>query len=271
VAYRTGEKMRIRVLGCYGAEFYQGGKIPKRFNPSGFLFNKSVLLDAGTICGALTLPELKTLRYIFLSHAHFDHIQSLPFLAETLYGKLSEPIVIVSIPEVIGALQRNFFNDTLWPDFTRIPTAKNPTLCYQTMEPGKSMEVEGLRVTAIHVSHIVPTVGFIVEDQKSAIVYSGDTWETDKIWKAAAQLDRDRLKAIFVESSFPDQLSSLAKISGHLTPKLTYREFQKIERPDLPLYIYHIKPPYLAEVKKQIKALENQNIHLLEDGQILNL
>lgn len=261
--------MRIRVLGCYGAEFYQGGKTPRRYNPSGFLFNQSVLLDAGTICGALTLSELKALRYIFLSHAHFDHIQSLPFLAETLYAKLDQPIVIISIPEVINVLQKHFFNDALWPDFTRIPTEKRPTLCYQTMEPGKPVEVEGLRVTAIQVSHIVPTVGFIVEDPKAAIVYSGDTWETSDIWQAASQVNR--LKAIFLESSFPDQLSSLAKISGHLTPQLTYREFQKIQRPDLPLYVYHIKPPYLGEVKKQIKALHNENIHLLEDGQILNI
>ena len=261
--------MRIRVLGCYGAEFYQGGKTPKRYNPSGFLFNKSVLLDAGTICGALTLPELKALRYIFLSHAHFDHVQSLPFLAETLYGKLERPIVVVGIPEVIEVLQRHFFNDALWPDFTRIPSEKSPTLAYQVMQPGKPVEVEGLRVTAIQVSHIVPTVGFIVEGPKSAIVYSGDTWETSDIWKAAAHVDR--LKAIFVESSFPDQLASLAKISGHLTPESTYREFQKLQRPDLPLYIYHIKPPYLAEVQKQIKALNNEKIHPLQDGQILNL
>ncbi|HLG22951.1 MAG TPA: 3',5'-cyclic-nucleotide phosphodiesterase [Candidatus Manganitrophaceae bacterium] len=262
--------MRVRVLGCYGADFYEKEKRrSKRYNPSGFLLNQSVVLDAGTICGALTLPELAKIRYVFLSHAHMDHIQSLPFLAEILFGKIQSPIVIVGIDEVVAVLKKHFFNDALWPDFTRLPTPEHPILRYQTIEIGKPMQVEGLEVTAIRVSHIVPTVGFIIEDDRSAMVYSGDTWETEEIWKAASRTDR--LKAVFIESSFPDQLSMLAKITGHLTPGITHREFKKIKRPALPLYVYHMKPPYLAEIKKQVRELKNKNIHLLRDGQVIEL
>ncbi|MBI3804938.1 MAG: 3',5'-cyclic-nucleotide phosphodiesterase [Nitrospirae bacterium] len=261
--------MKVRVLGCYGADFFEKkrGKAI-RYNPSGFLVNQSVALDAGTLCGALTLPELTRIRYVFLSHAHLDHIQSLPFLAETLFGKIRQPVVIVSIAEVIEILQRHFFNDHLWPDFTRLPTPENRILSYQVIPVGKSLEVEGLKITAIHVSHIVPGVGFIVEDEHSAIVYSGDTWKTEELWKVASQIKH--LKAIFVESSFPDELSELAMVSGHLTPQLTLQEFNKLNRPDLPLYIYHVKPPYLEAVRKQIKKLGRPSVRLLRDGQILN-
>lgn len=261
--------MKVRVLGCYGADFYEErrGKAI-RYNPSGFLINQSVAIDAGTLCGALTLPELTRIRYVFLSHAHLDHIQSLPFLAETLFGKIQHPVVIVSIAEVIEVLRRHFFNDHLWPDFTRLPTPENRILSYQVIPVGKSVEVEGLKVTAIHVSHIVPAVGFIIEDGPSAIVYSGDTWKTDELWKVASQIEN--LKAIFVESSFPDQFSELAMVSGHLTPQLTFQEFKKLNRPDLPLYIYHIKPPYLDEIRKQVKGLGNKAIRLLRDGQVLH-
>ena len=261
--------MRVRVLGCYGADFYAKEKgRGKRYNPSGFLIDQSVVLDAGTIVGALTLKELTALRYIFLSHAHFDHIQSLPFLAETLFGKVRNPIVIVSVDEVIDILKKHFFNDHLWPDFTRLPNGENPILRYQSLSVGAPMTVEGLKVTAVRVNHIVPAIGFIVEDDRSALVYSGDTWETDEIWKIASGIDR--LKAVFVESSFPDQLARLAEISGHLTPQLSYREFQKMKRPDIPLYIYHIKPPYLSEVRAQIKGLKNKKVRLLRDGQVLH-
>lgn len=260
--------MKIRVLGCHGGDFYENNRgKTKRYNPSGFLVNDAVVLDAGTICGALTLPELLKLRYVFLTHAHMDHIQSLPFLSEALFGKIERPVVIVSIGEVINALQKHFFNDVIWPDFTRIPSASKPILQYQTIKVGEAFEVEGLRMTAISVSHIVPTVGFIVQDDHSAIVYSGDTWETEEIWKAASGIEQ--LKAIFLESSFPDELSRLAKLSGHLTPKSTYQEFQKIRRPDLPLYVYHMKPPYLAEIQKQVKAMKGRKLRLLEDGQVL--
>ena len=261
--------MKIKVLGCYGADFYEKkeGKAI-RYNPSGFLINRSVALDAGTLCGALTLTELTQIRYVFISHAHLDHIQSLPFLAEILYGKIQSPVVIVSIAEVIEVLQKHFFNGHLWPDFTRLPTSENRILAYQVIPVGKPMEIEGLKVTAIHVSHIVPTVGFIVEDDQSAIVYSGDTWQTEELWKVAAQIKN--LKAIFVESSFPDQLSRLAMISGHLTPKLTLQEFNKVHRPDLPLYVYHMKPPYLDEIRRQIRGLRKKGVHLLRDGQRLH-
>ncbi len=261
--------MRVKVLGCYGADFFEkkNGKAI-RYNPSGFLINKSVALDAGTLCGALTLPELTQIKYVFISHAHLDHIQSLPFLAEILFGKVQHPVVIVSIAEVIEVLQKHFFNGHLWPDFTRLPTPENRILAYQVIPVGKPVEVEGLRITAIQVSHIVPAVGFIVEESESAIVYSGDTWKTEELWKLAAQVDH--LKAIFVESSFPDQLSELAMISGHLTPQLTFQEFNKVRRPDLPLYIYHMKPPYLDEIRRQVKKLRNKGVHLLRDGQVLH-
>lgn len=260
--------MRVRVLGCYGADFFEkeNGKA-KRYNPSGFLINRTVVLDAGTVCGALTLPELSALRYIFISHAHFDHIQSLPFLAETIFGRISTPIVIVSVDEVIQTLKKHFFNDHLWPDFTKLPS-ENPILRYQSLSVGTPMEVEGLRITAIRVNHLVPTIGFLIEDDTSALIYSGDTWETDEIWKAASKVDR--LKAVFVESSFPNHLGDLAAASGHLTPTLSYREFQKIKRPDVPLYIYHMKPPYLEEIRKEIASLHNKNIQLLEDGQVFD-
>lgn len=261
--------MRVKVLGCYGADFFEkkNGKAI-RYNPSGFLINKSVAIDAGTLCGALTLPELTQVKYVFISHAHLDHIQSLPFMAEILFGKIQHPVVIVSIAEVIEVLQKHFFNGHLWPDFTQLPTPENRILSYQVIPVGKPIDVEGLKITAIQVSHIVPAVGFIIEESQSAIVYSGDTWKTDELWKVAAGVDH--LKAIFVESSFPDQLSRLAMISGHLTPQLTFQEFNKIHRPDLPLYIYHMKPPYLDEIRRQIKGLRKKAVHLLRDGQVLN-
>ncbi|MFY9270990.1 MAG: 3',5'-cyclic-nucleotide phosphodiesterase [Candidatus Manganitrophaceae bacterium] len=261
--------MRIKVLGCHGADFYERkGRKPVRYNPSGFLINKSVALDAGTLCGALTLSELVQIRYVFVSHAHLDHVQSLPFLAEILYGRIDRPVVIVGISEVIEVLRKHLFNDHLWPDFTRLPNGESGTLCYQTIPAGKPVEVEGLRVTAIQVNHLVPAVGFIIEEGRSAIIYSGDTWKTEELWRVASRIEH--LKAIFAESSFPDQFSELAMMTGHLTPSLALGEFEKLKRPTLPLYLYHTKPPHLDEIRRQVKRLQQRNVHLLRDRQILH-
>jgi len=258
--------MNIRVLGCFGSDFYsKAGGHEKRYNPSSFLINDTIALDAGALCGTLTLSELMAIRYVLLTHSHLDHIQSLPFLAETLFGKITAPIVILGIKEVIDNLKRHLFNNLIWPDFTRLPTKEHPILRYQTITADKPLMLSNVKITPIRVNHVVPAVGFIIEDDRTAIVFSGDTGKTDEIWKRAA--DHPYLKAAFIETSFPNRLLPLAKISGHLTPQLAYEEFKKIGRPSLPFYAYHIKALYLSEIQKELKAIKKASP--LYDGQEL--
>ena len=119
-------------------------------------------------------------------------------------------------------------------------------------------------MTPIRVNHVIPTVGYIIDDGISSVVYSGDTYKTEKIWKEASK--RDNLKAAIIETSFPDRLSSLAVLSGHLTPAILKEEFRKIGKPDIPLFVYHMKPQHLEEIKKDIGALKMHNIVILDDG-----
>ena len=47
--------------------------------------------------------------------------------------------------------------------------------------------VNGLTIRAVHVSHIVPTTGFIVEDKKARIAFSSDTGPTHRFWEIVEQ------------------------------------------------------------------------------------
>ena len=69
--------MRVQVLGCAGAE------LPKH-NMPGFLIDRTVLLDAGTIGLALDFQDQKVIENIFITHAHLDHIKAIPFFADNL-------------------------------------------------------------------------------------------------------------------------------------------------------------------------------------------
>ncbi|HXC62546.1 MAG TPA: MBL fold metallo-hydrolase, partial [Nitrospiria bacterium] len=112
--------MRLRVLGCYGAELSNHGTC-------GFLINRSVLVDGGTICSSLSLSEQRGIRYILISHVHADHIKGLPFLSENLIGqKGQKPIVVIGIGEVLAGLRQHLFNNQIWPDFTKLPNVRNP-------------------------------------------------------------------------------------------------------------------------------------------------
>jgi ribonuclease BN (tRNA processing enzyme) len=255
--------MQIRVLGCHGAKF-------SKLRTCGFLINGSVLLDAGTICSSLTFSEQSRIRYVLLSHIHADHIKDLTFLSENLIAeKKRRPVVIISLAKVLAGLQRNLFNNQIWPDFTKLPNDRNPVFRLKTIREGQTIKIDGLEITAFRVNHIIPCAGFLIRNKHSSFVYSGDTHETDRLWKAAAE--EPHLKAALIETSFPNALERLATISKHLTPRLLLKEFLKIKKPALPLYIYHMKPRYMEMIRRELKQLKIENLTVLKDGQILEL
>lgn len=258
--------MKVRVLGCHGADqLLDGDRGPRQCRTCGFLINETVMVDAGTIGSALRLAEQKRIRHILLSHLHFDHIQGLPTMADNLVDDVVSPVVLTSTTQVLSDLQCHIFNDKVYPDFLKLPTPQRPVFQCRALEVGKESDVGGLHVTPIPVNHLVPTVGFLIREGMSSLLYSGDTYETHEIWRMAAH--EPTLKAAFIETSFPDELSDLARVSKHLTPSLFVREFSKIGRPDLPVYIYHVKPRFREEIKRQLSTFGIANLTVLEEGQ----
>ena len=69
--------MKIRVLGAYGAE-----GLGQR--PTAFLVNERVLVDAGTVGGALTGAEQRLIQHALISHSHLDHVVGLSYLPGVL-------------------------------------------------------------------------------------------------------------------------------------------------------------------------------------------
>ncbi len=264
--------MIIRVLGCHGSELTidDGSGRVRECRTCGFLVNETCMVDAGSVSAGLQEAEQGKIRQVLLSHAHFDHIKGLPLLADNLVGRNSQGVVKVrALPEVLDSLRRHVFNDVIFPDFTRLPTPDTAPLSFHPFDDEKTYMFDRLEVTAIRVNHIVPATGFIVRDGDAALLYSGDTSETQRIWEVAAK--EHRLKAAFVETSFPNDFHDLAKVSGHLTPEMLAREFVKLGRPDLPIYIYHLKPFYRAVIKAELMRLGLPNLSVLEEGQVVSL
>ncbi|MBM4124057.1 MAG: 3',5'-cyclic-nucleotide phosphodiesterase [Nitrospira sp.] len=258
--------MKIRVLGCHGSDqLVEGAQGPHQCRTCGFLVNETVMVDAGTVGAALHGDEIKRIRQILLTHLHFDHVQGLPTLADNLADVIVDPVVLAGTPEVLEGLRRFLFNGHLYPDFLQLPNAQHPVFSLRPLTVGEEVAVGGLRVTPIQVNHLVPTVGFSIRDGVSSILYSGDTYVTEEIWRVAA---RDAaLKAVFIEASFPDEMADLAQASLHLTPALLAREFHKIGKPDLPVYVYHLKPRFRDDITRQLSRLGIANLTVLKEGQ----
>ncbi len=224
--------MQLRILGCSGGEA-DGERL------TGLLINDSVAIDAGSLTQALTVVEQKRIRHIFISHSHLDHICTLPFFTKNVFGHLGQPVEIHALPETLDVLRRHLFNDELWPDFSVIPSPDNPIIRYTEVIPEQVYEVEGVRLTPIRVNHLVPCVGYLVEDDHSAFIFTSDTAETDRIWEIANKTPN--LKMLITEASFPNDQDWLAEASKHLTPRKLQNELKKLKQ-DIPVGVYHLTP-----------------------------
>ncbi|HZN44026.1 MAG TPA: 3',5'-cyclic-nucleotide phosphodiesterase [Nitrospiraceae bacterium] len=261
--------MKIRVLGCHGSDqMVTGSRGPLQCGTCSFLVNDTILLDAGTIGSRLYLEEQKRIKLVLLTHLHFDHIRDLPTLADNLVGQSDSPVVVAGIPEVLKGLDAHIFNGEVYPDFFRLPDDDHPVLSAKSLEPGRETVLCGLRVTPIPVNHVVPTVGFIIQDETAAILYSGDTFQTDELWDAASRLPK--LKALIVETSFPNDELELARVSKHLTPALLAKELRKVGRPEVPVYVYHMKPRFRDLITEELRQVDRaSSLSVLEEDQEL--
>lgn len=253
--------MKIRVLGAFGSE-------GRGQRPSAFLVNDRILVDAGTVTGALTVPEQLEITHALISHAHFDHIGGLAYLTETLAscgGKT--PLRVTGTAPVIDALRTSAFNNVVWPDFAKILVNGHPVMEYRTLVDEAEQRVDDLWVTPVEVSHSVPAAGFIVHDGEQGFVYSGDTGPTEALWKAIRGLRG--LKAIILECAFPDRLEPLAESARHMTPSRIQRELDKLPA-DIPVWIFHVKPQFYEETAEQIARL-NGRVSLVEQDKTYTL
>jgi cAMP phosphodiesterase len=248
--------MKLRVLGCYG------GNTPGHGMTS-FLLNDTVALDAGWVSGALSLKEQVKVKDILISHSHLDHTCTLPFLIDNNFSAPGFSLRIYSIPEVIASMKNHLFNNHTWPDFTCLPNDLTPVLKLVEIQPEEPVRINGLTFRAVHVSHNVPTAGYLVEDSKGAIAFSSDTGPTHRFWELVNR--QKRLRAVITEASFPNDFEQLAKLSGHLTPQMLGEELKKLKQ-DVPVYIYGCKPKHVVAIKKEIRALKLKNVKMLIQG-----
>jgi len=254
--------MKLRVLGAFGSE-----GLGQR--PSAFLVNDRVLVDAGTVSGALTVAEQLEVEHALISHSHLDHVAGLAFLTETLACcGAQRPVTVTRTAPVVEALRAAVFNNVVWPDFARIPDTITPVVKYRALVEEAEQRVGDLWVTPVPVTHTVPTAGFVVHDGARGFVYSGDTGPTQALWAAARGLTG--IRAVILECAFPNRLAAIAKAANHMTPVLIQRELDKLP-PDVPVWIYHIKPQFYEETADELLRLGSGRVMLLDQDKTYSL
>ena len=259
--------MKVRVLGCSGA-------IAKDCRTTSFLIDHNVLVDAGTGVGDLSLDEMRAVDSVLLTHAHLDHVASLPLMLDSVASLRQAPLNVYALAGTIAALKAHIFNDVIWPDFTRIPSAAQPFVRFHEIRIGQVLNVGGKQVEVLPAVHTVPAAAFSLSAGGACWVFSGDTERNPAFWKRVNQLP---VAMLVIETAFSNREKELAKRSLHLSPTSLTAELDCIARDQrYPIYITHTKPAETEMIMSEIQRFDQtmpfgpnvvHDIHWLRAGQ----
>lgn len=260
------------------------------------LIDERITIDAGAVCRSLDLNEQVKIDHMLISHSHMDHVKDLALMADQIIGRRADPVHLHCGPETAETLQTSYFNNYLWPDFTKIPTPDKPVMKVHVREALEIFRIPALgqaetpeapktkkktkkapsslsaeapladgeyEVQYVPVTHPVESMAMIIRGNSGSFLYSSDTGPTTKLWQVANETPD--LRGMFVELSFPNHMQALADVAGHYTPQTLHAEMNKIKgRDDIPLFVYHLKPAFYEQTKQELTSLHLKNMHLVE-------
>lgn len=261
--------MQLEILGASGG-------IETNSFTSSYLINSSILFDAGTGLGRLSLEEQAKIKKIFLTHAHMDHICSLPLILDGLFESLTQPLEVYALPEVISRLQANVFNWEVWPDFTQLDNGKCQILKFFPLEPNQEYRVETyegeIKITPFLAPHTVPACSFLITNSAGKkLVYTGDTTYTADYVAALNSLGK--LDALLIECAFPTRMKEVVLNSKHLCPKMLKLLVSDLTRQPEQLLVTHFKPSQAAEIAQELDqelADVTSQISYVKAGEVYN-
>ncbi|QQL48675.1 MBL fold metallo-hydrolase [Mucilaginibacter ginkgonis] len=265
--------------------------------------NNYVCLDAGTLytgiskaiankvfAGTAEQVLRQKIKGYLISHSHLDHLSGLVINSPADTNK-----TIYAFADCLKVFETHYFTPVSWSNFGdkgEAPVLKK--YHYETLEAGKETAIAStdMTVTPYPLSHSnLTSTAFLVRSGSAYVLYLGDTGpdaveksaNLHNLWTAVAPLIKDkRLKAIMIETSFPDEQPDKS-LFGHFTPRWLMSEFDNLAQltggaaslKGFKVVITHLKPPVasVSKIKQQLKAENKLGLNLIfpEQGKTLTL
>ncbi len=233
------------------------------------LLDHDVLIDAGTGVGDLSLAEMVAIDHVFVTHSHLDHVASIPFMLDSVGFMRDKPLIVHATAETTEILKQHMFNWLMWPDFCEIPNAQQPCLHFEPIKPGKTVDLNGRKITPLPANHVVPAVGFQLDSGNASLVFSGDTTTCDEMWEAINGIEN--LKYLLVETAFSNSELELAIMSKHFCPSLLAKDIVKLTR-NPQIFITHLKPGEVELTMQEISECITGFVpKMLQNGHVFDL
>ena len=240
--------MELEILGAHNCE-------SESTRLTCLLVDGVLAVDAGGLTSALSIEEQHLLKAVLITHHHFDHVRDLATLGMNFWT--AGPLPVYGLESSLQNVLSHILNGMLYPDFTCRPSPEKPAFKFHPVAPGKAFTVGGDSITPFLANHTVPTLGYQIAgaDGKS-FVYTGDTHRLpEAVWQRLSP------RLIVTEVTVPDMYESMARESGHLTPKLLKEErlaFKRIHKSIPPVIAVHISPHLEDEIQKEISRVAEE-------------
>lgn len=171
-----------------------------------------------------------------ISHGHLDHVAGL-----IINSPEDSPKNIYAFPSVIDVLKDKYFTWKSWANFTNegdAPHLNKYTYVYLKEKETIDLKGTAMTVKAFPLSHgpAYESTAFLIGHSGDYLLYLGDTGSDQveksdrlqQLWQQIAPLiQKNELKAIFIETSFPNAQPE-KQLFGHLTPHLLMAEMDKL-------------------------------------------
>jgi HD-GYP domain-containing protein (c-di-GMP phosphodiesterase class II)/ribonuclease BN (tRNA processing enzyme) len=224
--------------------------------------SKDVVIDGGNILRGLGEDAYKV-NHIFISHAHLDHIIDIAFLIDNTFLIRQKPLRIYGTAKTIETFKKNIFNWDIWPDFStlQLPKINQNSLEFIEIDFGKKYVIDDLTIEPIEANHTVECSGFVCTKENSSIIFSGDTYKNPQLWE---RINSDEsVQALIIDVSFPNRFANISEISRHMSPIHLQEELELLERKNVEIYVYHIKPMYEEDLIQELKEIGIDRDHIL--------
>lgn len=219
--------------------------------------DKDANVDLGlpkSLCDALTLARttaqkafrvFQAMGCYYVTHAHLDHIAAM-VLDSPLIFDTEEPCskTICGLPFTTQAIQKNIFNDLVWPNLLEGCGELLRLVPLRSCTPTTCPVFESIEITPFPVNHGLGASGkervystvFLFRDKitDNCVLICGDV-EPDgdkepllsQVWSyIAAKVPIDKLKAIVIECS---STMATKKLYGHLGPRNLVAELAHLQ------------------------------------------
>lgn len=124
---------------------------------------QTVLIDTPPdIRHQLLREDVRTVDHLLYTHAHFDHLGGLGELEYLVQLARKMPLPTYASTDTIQGIEREFHYMT-------------ECLNFQHLDPFSSTTIDGVRYTALPVTHAPGTYGYLLETAETRLFYASDT------------------------------------------------------------------------------------------------